>query len=174
MINTRLSTSLHLLVALADSRDGGARSPVSSAELARRINSHPVAVRRLLSDLKDRGIVRVERGPGGGYVLNMEPADLSLGDVADAVREADVFDLHDVETTDPADLDFHVPSALESVRRDVNTSVARALDQYSLTDLLHGASVRRDLAALVADGISEARIRDEYEIRDGRLVRRSP
>jgi Rrf2 family protein len=58
---------------------------VSVAELASRegIPEHFLSV--ILSDLRQRGLVRGRRGPDGGYQLNVDPRALSLADVVESL-----------------------------------------------------------------------------------------
>jgi Rrf2 family protein len=70
--------------ALASLVRAGERS-LSVAELAARegIPEHFLSV--ILSDLRQRGIVRGRRGPDGGYQLNVDPSRLNLADVVESL-----------------------------------------------------------------------------------------
>jgi Rrf2 family protein len=70
--------------ALASLARAGERS-LSVAELAARegIPEHFLSV--ILSDLRQRGIVRGRRGPDGGYQLNVDPSQLNLADVVESL-----------------------------------------------------------------------------------------
>jgi len=175
MVNTRFSTSVHILAVLAASRDEAGDSDggvVPSAEIAERVGSHPAAVRRLLAELKAADLVDVVRGPGGGFRLAVDARDIGLDRLADAVDEGDVFSVHDPGAAETADVDFHVPSAIESINRTLTDRLRTALGEYTLQDVAEAATVRRDLAELVASGLSDDDIREQYEISGGRLVRR--
>ena len=58
---------------------------MSVAELANRegIPEHFLSV--ILSDLRQRGLVRGRRGPDGGYQLNVDPSSLNLADVVESL-----------------------------------------------------------------------------------------
>ena len=43
--------------------------PVTSEELAPRMNTHPVVMRRAMGGLREAGIVRAQKGHGGGFTL---------------------------------------------------------------------------------------------------------
>jgi Rrf2 family protein len=70
--------------ALASLVRAGERS-LSVAELAARegIPEHFLSV--ILSDLRQRGIVRGRRGPDGGYQLSVDPSQLNLADVVESL-----------------------------------------------------------------------------------------
>lgn len=170
MVNTRFSTSLHILVVLA-SEDGGRVVP--SAEIAERVGSHPAAVRRILADLKAADLVGVVRGPGGGFRLRADPREIGLDRLADAVDLGLAFSVHEAGESDSADEDFHVPSAIQSINHAVTERLRTALAEFTLLDVIQAAAVRRDLAELVASGLSDDDIREQYEISAGRLIQRS-
>lgn len=175
MVNTRFSTTVHVLVVLAASRgdeDESSGRAVPSAEIADRVGSHPAAVRRLLADLKSAGLVDVIRGPGGGFRLAVDARKIGLDRLADAVDEGAVFSVHDPGKSETADVDFHVPSTIESVNRTLAERLSAALGEYTLQDVVEAATLRRDLADLVASGLSDDDIREQYEISGGRLIRR--
>ncbi len=47
-------------------------------ELAERVQAPPSMLEQLLPVLRNDGIVRSERGPNGGYVLNHDPASITM------------------------------------------------------------------------------------------------
>ncbi|NNF04371.1 MAG: Rrf2 family transcriptional regulator [Rhodothermales bacterium] len=171
MVNTRFSTSLHILTALAGTPDDE-RHVVPSAELASRVGSHPAAVRRLLAELKAAELVDVVRGPGGGFRLAVDPGLIRLDRLAEAVGEGPAFSIHDPGVSDTVETDFHVPAAIHSVNAAVTDRMRTALSDFTLADVVEQASLRRDLAKLVASGLSDEEIRAAYRISGGRLVRR--
>lgn len=74
--NNRLSGVLHLLLHMAE-----LAAPATSETLARAMGSHPVVVRRLMAGLREAGFVASARGHGGGWVLAVPLASITLGDV---------------------------------------------------------------------------------------------
>ena len=82
MVATRFAVAIHLLLLLAS---GQVHGPATSARLAQSVNTNPVVVRRITGLLARAGLIRVRRGPGGAE-LARAPADISLGDVWQAVN----------------------------------------------------------------------------------------
>ena len=78
--DSRLSGVLHVLLHLAEHE-----GPATSEMLARAMQTNPVVVRRVLAGLRDRGLVRSERGHGGGWTLGCDLAAVTLRDVYDAL-----------------------------------------------------------------------------------------
>lgn len=81
MLTRKTSYGIRALASLARAKE---RS-LSVAELAARegIPEHFLSV--ILSDLRQRGIVRGRRGPDGGYQLNVDPSQLNLADVVESL-----------------------------------------------------------------------------------------
>ena len=74
--DSRLSGVLHVLLHMADP-DG----PVTSDVMGRVMNTNPVVARRTMAGLREAGIVRSEKGHGGGWVLARDPAGITLRDI---------------------------------------------------------------------------------------------
>ena len=58
---------------------------MSVAELASREGIPEQFLSVILSDLRQRGMVRGRRGPDGGYQLNVDPSTLNLADVVESL-----------------------------------------------------------------------------------------
>jgi DNA-binding IscR family transcriptional regulator len=78
--DSRLSAILHTVLHMAD-----ADRAMTSAELAKHMNTNPVVVRRAMAGLRRAGIVRSEKGRGGGWELACDLATVSLRQVHDAI-----------------------------------------------------------------------------------------
>jgi DNA-binding IscR family transcriptional regulator len=76
----RLSATLHALLHMAE--HGG---PMTSAELARCMNTNPVVVRRTMAGLREAGLVASEKGHGGGWVIACDLSAVTLKDIYDAL-----------------------------------------------------------------------------------------
>ncbi len=80
--DSRLSIVLHTLLHMAD-----AEAPVTSELLAARMGTHPVFVRRTLAGLRRAGIVKSEKGHGGGWRVARALEGITLADVYEALGE---------------------------------------------------------------------------------------
>src|SRR5262245_17420907 len=78
--DSRLSVALHVLLHMSETRDA-----VTSGALGPKMKTNPVVVRRTMGGLRDAGIVRSEKGHGGGWSLARELDAVTLGDVYDAL-----------------------------------------------------------------------------------------
>lgn len=80
-MNSDFAIALHI-VGFLTAREG---QPLTSETLAQTYGTSPVVVRRVLSRLQHAGIVRTQRGIGGGSVLAQTPAAINLRQVYEAV-----------------------------------------------------------------------------------------
>ena len=84
MITTKSRYALRAVIDIARYQDGGA---VRRSDIAERQEIPRYYLERILLMLRDRGILRSRKGPGGGFVLNRQPDDITAWDVIDAVGE---------------------------------------------------------------------------------------
>src|SRR3546814_17537823 len=78
--DSRPSGVLHVLLHRA-----GHRAPMTSEQLAKAMQTHPVVIRRILGGLRDAGFVPSEKGHGGGWTIAKPLADITMRDVYDAI-----------------------------------------------------------------------------------------
>ncbi len=87
--NSRFAVSVHILAYLAFKQG----EPVTSAEIASSVDTHPVLIRRLLTLLIRARLVTAQKGARGGYTLASAAQNISLRDVYRAVESATDFGL---------------------------------------------------------------------------------
>ena len=63
---------------------------VSSEKLAENICTNPTRVRKVMSMLKKKGLVKSQEGLDGGYILSDKKENISLGQILDAINEKTV------------------------------------------------------------------------------------
>ncbi len=78
--DSRLSGVLHILLHMA-AHEG----PVTSAVLAKAMDTHPVVIRRIMAGLREQGYVRSEKGHGGGWELTCDLSEITLLDIYTAL-----------------------------------------------------------------------------------------
>jgi DNA-binding IscR family transcriptional regulator len=76
----RLSAILHALLHIH-----AVGRPMTSEELARHMNTNPVVVRRTMAGLRRAGLVRSERGRGGGWEIARDLDAVTLRDIHEAL-----------------------------------------------------------------------------------------
>ncbi len=84
-ITSRFAVGTHVMTVLAYT----APELATSEYIASSVNTNPVVIRRLLSQLASKNLVRSQLGPGGGWELRADPADVSLLAVFDATVDGE-------------------------------------------------------------------------------------
>lgn len=84
--DTRLSDVLHALLHMDQ-----AKQRVTSDVLARSMGTNPAVFRRTMAGLRDVGLVRSEKGHGGGWQLARPLREITLLDVYEALGRPNLF-----------------------------------------------------------------------------------
>lgn len=165
-ISSRFTIALHILTCAEVFRNG---QKITSDFLAGSVNTNPVIIRRILTQLKNAGLITVARGTGG-ISLTRAPADITFFDVYRAVEPAengDLFRFHEGPNPDcPVGRNIHalLDEKLSAIRRAMEEEMKR----YTLQDLGCGIagllSEGKRTAAEAADG-AESRPAGEAERR---------
>jgi Rrf2 family protein len=133
--NTQFAVAVHVLTYLAGIE---ATRPVSSDELAASVNASPVYVRRVLTPLRESGMVTSRPGAHGGWVLERAAASITLAEVWRLVQGDDpILGLHGPNPS--CRTGTHVQRALVSIDREVARAVDARLGRVSVADVLGGA-----------------------------------
>lgn len=85
-MNSRLTVAAHVLGLIAFCEREECRG-VTSEELAESVGTNAVVVRRVLSQLKQAGLIDSRRGAGGGSVLARPASEITLRMVHEAVQD---------------------------------------------------------------------------------------
>lgn len=93
-ISSRFTIAIHMLACMDVFKD---EYKVTSDFLASSIRVNPVIIRKILSQLKDAGLIEVKRGPGGATIA--KPLDeITFFDVyqsVDCIEENTLFHFHE-------------------------------------------------------------------------------
>ncbi len=134
--NTQFAVAVHVLTYLAGEGDTG---PISSDELSASVNANPVYVRRVLTPLRQNGLVASHPGARGGWVLLRPAASITLAEVWRLVQGRDpVLGLHGPNPSCPVGMD--VQRALVALDRDVADAVEARLATQTIADVLSVAA----------------------------------
>src|ERR1700733_3998415 len=86
-VNTRFATGVHALLLLAAEPD----VLQTSEDVARKLNTNPVVIRRVFSLLQQAELVESQKGPSGGSRLARSARDITLADIYRALDPGDIF-----------------------------------------------------------------------------------
>ena len=89
--SSRFIVAIHVLSMLAHKSDAG---PLCSSVIAQSVDTNPVVIRRLMSQLESAGLVASASGRSGGFLLSKPAHEISLAAIYGAVKDEQVFRMH--------------------------------------------------------------------------------
>ena len=125
--DSRLSGVLHVLLHMAEQRD-----PATSETLAKAINTNPVVIRRLMAGLRDQGLVRSEKGHGGGWTLSCDLSRVTLRDIYAALGSPSLFAIGNRTETPDCLIEQSVNAALNQTFQDAEALLLSRLGDVTL------------------------------------------
>lgn len=146
-ISTRFSVGVHILALLHIAR----QKHITSDLIAGSVNTNPVVIRRLLSRLKQAGLVDVSPGVAGA-TLTRDPRDIRLLDVYDAVGAVagSLFDTH--KTPNPlCPVGAGIQTALEGSLAQAQAAMEQRLAATTLADIVEHIMGREEVSADMQD-----------------------
>jgi len=130
-VSARADYAVRALTELA-SRSG---ESMTAESIARAQNVPLKFLLGILGELRRAGLVRSQRGPAGGYLLDRDPATVTIAAVMRAVDGP----LASVQDAKPEDVSYPGPAAkLQDVWIAVRASLRAVLEEVTLADLLAG------------------------------------
>ena len=134
--DSRLSVALHVLLHLQ-----GDEGALTSEAIGRMMGQNPVVVRRTMAGLRAAGIVRSEKGHGGGWSLSRPLDDVTLGDVYQALGTPALFSIGHREESPGCLVEQAVNRALGTALADAEALLTQRLARITVADV--AADVRK-------------------------------
>ena len=135
-ISSRFTIALHIFSCADVFKD---EHKVTSEFLAGSINTNPVIIRKILTQLKNAGLISVARGTGG-IELTRDLSEITFYDVYEAigaVENGDLFHFHESPNPDcPVGRNIHV--LLDDKLKAIQNAMEDELRKYNLHDLRIG------------------------------------
>ena len=128
--DSRLSLALHALLHMAEQ----ARA-FTSEELAASTCTNPVVVRRTFAGLREAGVVRSEKGHGGGWTLARPLARITLGHIYDALGAPAVFAISHRSDNPDCLVEQAVNRAMDGALAEAELVLVRRFRAVSLAQL---------------------------------------
>lgn len=132
-ISSRFTIAIHMLACMDVFKD---EYKITSDFLASSINVNPVIIRKLLSQLKDAGLIEVKRGPGGAAIAKSleEITFLDVYRAVDCVGENTLFHFHENPNPDcPVGRNIH--NILDDKLISVQAAMEQELQSITLADM---------------------------------------
>ena len=131
--DNRLSAVLHALLHMAD--HGGL---LTSADLAKMMSTNPVVVRRTMAGLREAGLVRSEKGHGGGWELARDLNAVTLRDIYDALGSPSLLAIGNRTEAPGCLVEQVVNAALDQAFADAEALLLARLGEVTLAALSAG------------------------------------
>ena len=135
-ISSRFTIALHIFTCVDVFKD---ECKVTSDFLAGSINTNPVIIRKILTQLKNAGLITVARGTGG-ITVNRPLSEITFYDVYQAiepVENGDLFHFHESPNPEcPVGRNIH--ALLDDKLRAIQDSMEEKMKEYTLDDLRTG------------------------------------
>jgi Rrf2 family transcriptional regulator, repressor of oqxAB len=130
----RLKIAIQAIVWLAKSGN-----MISSAMIASQVDSHATFIRRVMHSLNNAGIVESKGGREGGYFLRKSPAEITLGDIYEAIssvsNDSEIKVDYDCETGDRLNVE-QFDTELEKILQEAELKTIEYLRSYTITQLM--------------------------------------
>jgi Rrf2 family protein len=130
--NSRLSVSIHVMTALAYKGNEGA----TSEWLAKSACTNPVVVRRLLSQLRQAGLIICQSGKSGGCHVARSPEQITLFDIYKAIEASGPFVIPDKPENKECRVSCNMKQILQDVFNQTQEAIAQSLKRITLAELL--------------------------------------
>ena len=135
-ISSRFTVALHIFACVDFFKDD---YKVTSDFLAGSINTNPVIIRKILSQLKGAGLITVARGTGG-ITVNKPLEEITFFDVYQAIEPVEngsLFHFHDAPNPDcPVGRNIH--ALLDDKLKAIQDAMEDEMRKYTLADLRTG------------------------------------
>nr|WP_312887248.1 Rrf2 family transcriptional regulator [Paenibacillus rhizosphaerae] len=134
-ISTRFSVAIHILSMLSIKKD----TIYTSEMVASSVNTNPVVIRRVTGMLKKAGLVDVNLGYGGSYLLKPSE-EITLLDVyraVDVVNEGQLFQIHE-NTSLSCIVGANIQDVLRIILKKVEISMEDVLASFTIKDVVDG------------------------------------
>ena len=130
--SSRFVVAIHAMSVLA--RYAG-RGPVCSNLVAHSVNTNPVVIRRLMSDLEKAELVTSSSGRTGGFSLARAPEGISLADIYRAVEDDTVFRMHKSEPSSDCPIGAQIAKVLAGPLQAAENAMSSSLAGTTLRDI---------------------------------------
>lgn len=112
-----------------------ANAPVTSEQLAKAMRTNPVVIRRIMAGLRENGLVRSEKGHGGGWTIARDLSSVTLRQTYDALGAPGFFAMGN-RTEAPACLvEQSVNAAMDDVFERAEALLLERLAEVTLAAL---------------------------------------
>lgn len=131
-ITSRFTVAVHAMLCITHF---SGEMKVTSAFIASSVSTNPVVIRRILGQLKDAGLIRVEAGVGGAF-LTRDAEDITLLDIFRAVEcvDGDLFHFHE-NPCDKCPVGHNIHNVLDGTLLGIQQTLEQQLARTTMQEL---------------------------------------
>ncbi len=131
--SSRFAVAVHVLGLLSHY---GEKGPVCSAVIAQSVDTNPVVIRRLMSQLESHGLVNSSTGRSGGFLLARPADEINLADIYQAVEDEQFFRVHKLDGDSECPLASGIIKKLMPKLCVASKALLKSLAETRLSDLI--------------------------------------
>ncbi len=123
--------AVHALVYLGHVEDF-----VSSEQLAKNICANPARIRKVLSQLRNKGFIETKEGKLGGYKISKNPSSITLKDIACALNSSFAKPTWKSEDFDEKCLiSTHIRDVMDTLGQEMDSLLYKFLENISVKEI---------------------------------------
>ena len=148
----------------------GQEARATSDEIAESVNTNPVVIRRILSQLQEVGLVHTKAGRGGGTTLARSTEQISLYDVYEAVKDGALFRMHHTPPNMACPVGGNIQHVMRKVFEKAYRAMQNVLEGITVEEIFTAVIDRSGIPDMLRAGLSFEEIEAELERRAPALV----
>lgn len=120
--------------------------PMTSDDLGRVMRTNPVVIRRIMAGLREQGLVRSEKGHGGGWTISCDFNAVTLRDIYEALGAPEFFAMGNRSESPGCLVEAAVNASLDDVFEQAQQLLLDRLGKVTLSELsrdFHARMVER-------------------------------
>lgn len=149
--NARFAVAVHILAFVAVHRP--ATPNITSAMIAKSVNTNPVVIRRLLGLLRKARLVASQPGCGGGWTLAQPAESITLAQIYAAVKDAPLFAVHHRPPNARCEVGRSMISVLNTYFTQAEDAIAKQWQVVTLDQIARAILARAKTAPGVAQPV---------------------
>ncbi len=109
---------------------------VSSEQLAKNICTNPARIRKVMSQLRNKGFVKTKEGKLGGYKINKDPRTITLKDIAVALNSSFAKPTwKNEEFNEKCLISTHMKDIMQNLGQKMDSLLYKFLEQISVKEI---------------------------------------
>lgn len=164
--SSRFIIGTHVMIILAISRG----RLVDSDFLAFSINTNPVVVRRILSQLRAAGLVASRPGRHGGVEIALNPEKISLFEIYTALEQGPLVHRYYSPPNQNCPVGYTICDVLEPFLEQAEQAFFAQLKEINIAMLAEQIAETSGINEMLSQGISVEALQRDYRYENGKFI----